>query len=243
MYERFKKLLDDSGCRASDVARSTGISQVVFSEWKKGKSSPKQDKKDRIANFFKVDKNIFSDYEQSYCLECGNQLSMIGDGDNYHDVEHDKWKRAVEKFGFCWSYPVLENAKSIARTDLLNGNLEFDEKISANIDIFKALFSRSLSANDYSLNHVKFNSYVAMLLNQEQFEKSIDKDVYTELIKMYGTSNGINEGETYYHVKTNNNTHTIAAHKEYNENWTDEELAQIDNYKQLLLAARNNKKD
>ncbi|WFR57285.1 helix-turn-helix transcriptional regulator [Anaerocolumna sp. AGMB13025] len=34
---------------------------------------------------------------------------------------------------------------------------------------------------------------------------------------------------------------TIAAHKEENENWTAEELSKIEEYKQLLLAARSNK--
>lgn len=34
---------------------------------------------------------------------------------------------------------------------------------------------------------------------------------------------------------------TVAAHKEDNENWTAEELSKIEEYKQLLLAARNNK--
>ncbi len=35
---------------------------------------------------------------------------------------------------------------------------------------------------------------------------------------------------------------TIAAHKANNENWTPDELKKIEEYKQLLLAARNNKK-
>ncbi len=34
---------------------------------------------------------------------------------------------------------------------------------------------------------------------------------------------------------------TVAAHKEDNENWTAEELSKIEEYKQLLLAARNHK--
>lgn len=36
---------------------------------------------------------------------------------------------------------------------------------------------------------------------------------------------------------------TAAAHKEDNENWTDEELTKIEEYKQLLLAARNHKQN
>lgn len=34
---------------------------------------------------------------------------------------------------------------------------------------------------------------------------------------------------------------TVAAHKEDNENWTKEELNKIEEYKQLLLAARNSR--
>jgi transcriptional regulator with XRE-family HTH domain len=34
---------------------------------------------------------------------------------------------------------------------------------------------------------------------------------------------------------------TVAAHKKDNINWTEEELQKIEEYKQLLLAARNNK--
>lgn len=54
MYEIFAKLLSDSGLRAVDVTRATGISSTVFSEWKKGKSTPKADKLQLIADFFGV---------------------------------------------------------------------------------------------------------------------------------------------------------------------------------------------
>jgi len=35
---------------------------------------------------------------------------------------------------------------------------------------------------------------------------------------------------------------TVAAHKDDNENWTSDEMKKIEEYKQLLIAARNNKK-
>lgn len=54
MYEIFEELLKQSGSKAADVARATGISQTVFSEWKKGKSSPKADKIQLIADYFGV---------------------------------------------------------------------------------------------------------------------------------------------------------------------------------------------
>lgn len=54
MYERFSDLLQKKGLTAAAVSRGTGISQTVFSEWKKGKSQPKIDKLTKIADFLDV---------------------------------------------------------------------------------------------------------------------------------------------------------------------------------------------
>ena len=54
MYDIYERLLNEKGCKTADVAKETGINQVVFSEWKKGKSTPKPDKIQKIADFFGV---------------------------------------------------------------------------------------------------------------------------------------------------------------------------------------------
>lgn len=54
MYERFLELLADRGCNTAEVARATKIHPSTFSDWKKGKSKPKTDKLQRIADFFGV---------------------------------------------------------------------------------------------------------------------------------------------------------------------------------------------
>lgn len=54
MYEVFAKLLDDRGLKAADVCRGTGLPSSFFSEWKRGKSNPKMDKLQKIADFFNV---------------------------------------------------------------------------------------------------------------------------------------------------------------------------------------------
>lgn len=54
MYEIFSKLLTQHNVKASDVSKATGINQTVFSEWKKGKSNPKIDKLQKIAEYFGV---------------------------------------------------------------------------------------------------------------------------------------------------------------------------------------------
>lgn len=54
MYEIYQKLLDMNGVKSADVARATGISNMTFSDWKNGKSTPKMDKIEKIARYFGV---------------------------------------------------------------------------------------------------------------------------------------------------------------------------------------------
>lgn len=54
MYERYLKLLEENNCKSADVARETKIHPSTFTDWKKGKSSPKIDKLQKIAEFFNV---------------------------------------------------------------------------------------------------------------------------------------------------------------------------------------------
>ncbi|WP_313074775.1 helix-turn-helix domain-containing protein [Lacrimispora sp.] len=54
MYEIFLKLLEARGVKAADVCRGTGLPSSLFSEWKRGKSTPKADKMKKIADYFGV---------------------------------------------------------------------------------------------------------------------------------------------------------------------------------------------
>ena len=54
MYEKFQKLLMNSGKTAYRVAKETGLSPTVFSDWKRGKSVPKINKLKILADYFGV---------------------------------------------------------------------------------------------------------------------------------------------------------------------------------------------
>ena len=54
MYSIFEVLLPKHGGSTYKVAKETGIAQSVFSSWKNGISTPKQDKMQKIADFFNV---------------------------------------------------------------------------------------------------------------------------------------------------------------------------------------------
>lgn len=54
MYSVFLRLLKERGIKASDVSKATGIPQSTFSDWKKGRSKPKDEKMQKIADYFGV---------------------------------------------------------------------------------------------------------------------------------------------------------------------------------------------
>ena len=54
MYEIFEQLLSKYGVTAYKVAKETGITTATLTNWKQGKYTPKQDKLQKIADYFGV---------------------------------------------------------------------------------------------------------------------------------------------------------------------------------------------
>ncbi len=54
MYSIFNSLLQQYGVSTYKVAKETGISQTTFSNWKSGRSVPKLDALQKIADYFNV---------------------------------------------------------------------------------------------------------------------------------------------------------------------------------------------
>lgn len=54
MYEIFELLLNKYGVTAYRVSKETGIATATLTDWKKGRSTPKQDKLQKIADYFGV---------------------------------------------------------------------------------------------------------------------------------------------------------------------------------------------
>ena len=54
MYKKYVQLRDSLGVTDYRVASDTGIPKSTFSDWKSGRSTPKQDKLQKIADYFGV---------------------------------------------------------------------------------------------------------------------------------------------------------------------------------------------
>ena len=54
MYEIYCRLREAKGVKDSDVVKATGITKSTFSGWKSGRSKPKNEKLQKIADYFGV---------------------------------------------------------------------------------------------------------------------------------------------------------------------------------------------
>ena len=66
MYEIFMQLLQDYGITPYKVSKETGISQSTFSDWKKGRSTPKSDNMKKIADYFGVSVDYLMTGKEEY---------------------------------------------------------------------------------------------------------------------------------------------------------------------------------
>ena len=75
MYEKFARLLQEKGVTPYRVHKETGVSQSTLSDWKNGKSVPKIDKLQLIADYFEVPVSYFleDEHEKSSAPENSEQ--------------------------------------------------------------------------------------------------------------------------------------------------------------------------
>ena len=84
MYEIYCQLRDSKRLKDSDVVKATGITKSTFSDWKSGRSNPKNDKLQKIAAFFGVSVDYLMTGEDSAKTE----LSAKDERDIAKDLEN-----------------------------------------------------------------------------------------------------------------------------------------------------------
>lgn len=80
-YEYFADLIEKKGLTAYRVAKDTNLTTVLFTDWKKGKSSPKFDKLSKIAEYLNVPVSYFVDgkTDKPYEEKKAEAKSLLGD--------------------------------------------------------------------------------------------------------------------------------------------------------------------
>ena len=136
------------------------------------------------------------------CPECGfSYLTDSAPDIEEHSQIHQAWINASSKFGklYCYS-PENETIKAKNRNIRNDLTRSIDERYTAEINVLRCLFSRSVESSGFDMNHVPFNQYISMMLNTEKYRNRLDNELFHKLIADYGTMDGINNGESIYYV-------------------------------------------
>lgn len=115
MYEIYQRLLDEKGLKNADVARATGISNMTLSDWKRGKSVPKSDKMQKIAEFL----NVTEDY-----LRTGKEMEFTAEMAEI-DLELSQMKERIKLYALKLSKLSKSDQDTImSLIDRMNGEVE-----------------------------------------------------------------------------------------------------------------------
>lgn len=95
-YEIFKKIIDEKGITAYRVAKDTGLTTVLFTDWKKGKSSPKFPKLKIIADYLGVSVEYLQGVD-STTTEDDIKVALFG-GDK--EVTPEMWQEVKDYVEF-----------------------------------------------------------------------------------------------------------------------------------------------
>lgn len=77
-YENFEMLCKINNVKPSQVSKSTGISTATLSNWKNGTYTPKQDKLQLIADYFKTTVDfIINGKESQFTIEMADTDSKL----------------------------------------------------------------------------------------------------------------------------------------------------------------------
>lgn len=92
MYEHYQKLLDEKGLKNADVSRATGISNMTLSDWKHGKTKPKTETMQKLADYLEVSVDYLVNGEEK-------EIQISAQADLWISIRNDKeLLNALEKY-------------------------------------------------------------------------------------------------------------------------------------------------
>lgn len=125
MYEILEALMREYNVKPYDIAKKTGISSSLFTDWKKGRYTPKADKLEKIAGYFGLPIAVFfADVtELPEYLKDRDQspLYHVAAGEGaFNDIYPDEYKDCESDDEYCWCkvegdsmYPFLMDGDQI----------------------------------------------------------------------------------------------------------------------------------
>ena len=230
-FDRLKSLCEKRGITPYKACTEVGLNRAAVAKWKNG-SVPNGETLNKLSSYF----GVTTDYllgvsDLLKCPKCGfsyNELDKQSLKD--HDAYHNNCEKAIKKFGFFWDYTSRERIKAESRNRIADNGFKGEQAKSDYLNIFRALFSRSLENSSFNLSHVDLRHYISMLLSQEPWKRELSSNgAYELFVSEYGEADGIPSGSYYIVPETKKQTPATEAKSPRDER--EEEFALL--YKRL----------
>ena len=113
MYEIFEQLLSKHHVTPYKVAKATGVTTTTLTNWKQGKYTPKQDKLQKIADYFGVSLEYLMTGKEEVVKEKAPELTARDERDIKKDLDSLREKLANKESG-----PAAYDGQDIPEEDI-----------------------------------------------------------------------------------------------------------------------------
>ena len=151
-YKRFAFLCAMKGVKPGRVSKETNISTATLTSWKQGKYTPKQDKLQKIADYFGVSLEFLTEKDDFIvCPECHTCYSPFSDIDvAEHEKIHDKFKKACDTYGDIPDAVTVRRKREECIDGFRDMNKNIDERIAKYDEFLKYDFLVDVIDSGYS---------------------------------------------------------------------------------------------
>lgn len=152
-YDRFAKLCEMNNVKPGQVSKGTGVSTATLTSWKQGKYTPKQDKLQKIADFFNVSIDFLMEKDDFVsCPNCHYVYSPFSDTDvEAHAEFHKKYEKAVSVYGHIPAEETVVKARDSFINEFRDTTKTNSERIVAYESFLDYDFLLDVINSDYSL--------------------------------------------------------------------------------------------
>ena len=197
------QFLRDKKCIVQKISHeSFGIAPGTVQQYEADKREPKLSMINKIAEVFDIQVSFLVDGKTEFvhdAYDTENKLPPRVHCDfchwtyspynryqiKEHWEHHEKYKRAVDKFGKFLepkeAEKILENTRKVLHSEQSTENEIYDALVKG----FEAEFALSLHRSGLDINHVDYNTYCWYQLDSSFYFNDIPSNVYTRLLEKY----------------------------------------------------------
>lgn len=190
IYERYRVLRDLKNFSDSKIATLADVSRSTFSDWKSGRSNPRDDKLKKIANVLGVTlEYLKGDACYTPCPICGfNDDPLNEHSSAEHKQFHERFTKIKEVFPFYMDYGVANSEKESSIMEFRNPQETIENRVDAFDRYLQAEFSIEIYRKNYDITNLDYEDFCKVEVGTLKLDYAISEKFKKVLAEKYMVS-------------------------------------------------------